>query len=81
MSTTCFILSSWVGLFTTHKNLRPLLSNPLAISFICETENDPRLPKQRNTTLLLGCSSSHDKHCLFSVATSDFIQTKLFLTK
>ncbi|RDX70949.1 hypothetical protein CR513_49754, partial [Mucuna pruriens] len=44
---SCFIASSSNGLFTTHKNLCPLLSNPSAISFNCDTENDPRLPKHR----------------------------------
>ncbi|KAF4361726.1 hypothetical protein F8388_026416 [Cannabis sativa] len=51
-------LATLTGLLTTHKNLCPLFSNPRAISLNCSTVNDPRLPKQRKTTLRLGCESS-----------------------
>ncbi|KAF4400291.1 hypothetical protein G4B88_019500 [Cannabis sativa] len=51
-------LATLTGLLTTHKNLCPLFSNPTAISLNCSTVNDPRLPKQRKTTLRLGCESS-----------------------
>ena len=54
--------SSFGGLRTTHKNLCPLLSNPIAISFNCSAENKPRLPKHRNKTLRFGCESSHVRH-------------------
>ncbi|KVI10158.1 hypothetical protein Ccrd_011427, partial [Cynara cardunculus var. scolymus] len=50
------------GFRTTHKNLCPLFSNPIAISFNCSFLNTPILPKHKNTTLLLGCESNHFKH-------------------
>ena len=62
--------SSAGGLFTAHRNLSSLLSNPLAISFTYSLENDPQLPKHRNTTLLLGCWSNHDKQSCLWVGTS-----------
>ncbi|KAF7836397.1 hypothetical protein G2W53_011256 [Senna tora] len=61
VSNVCFEFSSVGGLFTTQRNLCSLLSNASAISFNCDTVNDPRLPKHRYTTLLLGCLSSHNK--------------------
>ncbi|PON35611.1 hypothetical protein PanWU01x14_335120 [Parasponia andersonii] len=49
------------GPFTTHKNLWLLFSNPMAISFSCNSENEPLLPKHKNTTLRCGCESNHAK--------------------
>uniref|UniRef100_A0A7C9EH33 Uncharacterized protein n=1 Tax=Opuntia streptacantha TaxID=393608 RepID=A0A7C9EH33_OPUST len=51
---------------TTHKNLTPLLSNPIAISLVCSLVNTPLLPKPKYTTLRLGCESSQLKHSFFS---------------
>ncbi|KAJ8643789.1 hypothetical protein MRB53_005537 [Persea americana] len=47
------------GLCTTHKNLCPLLSNPIAISLSYATEKSLRLTKHKNTMLRLNCESSH----------------------
>ncbi|KAG0545341.1 hypothetical protein BDA96_02G353400 [Sorghum bicolor] len=56
------------GARTTHRNRCPDLSRPTAISLSCSAEwvAEPKLPKQRNTTLRSGCSSSHARHSCFS---------------
>ncbi|KAJ0525749.1 hypothetical protein HanHA300_Chr09g0315581 [Helianthus annuus] len=50
------------GLLTTQRNRTPLISSPVAISFNCSLENNPKLPKHKYTTLPLGCKSSQFKH-------------------
>ncbi|WVZ94058.1 hypothetical protein U9M48_040000 [Paspalum notatum var. saurae] len=55
-------LCSSSGLRTAHRKRWPEVSKPRAISCSCEAEKAPLLPKQRNTTLLLGCASSHARH-------------------
>ncbi|KAJ6818076.1 anthocyanidin 5,3-O-glucosyltransferase-like [Iris pallida] len=54
------------GLRTTQRNCCPLRSSPMAISFSCSAENEPMLPKHKNTTLFSGCESSHARHSCLS---------------
>ncbi|BAH91288.1 Os01g0735450 [Oryza sativa Japonica Group] len=55
---------------TTHRNRWPLVSRPTATCLICSTLNTPKLPKQRNNTLALGCASSQARHSWRSVLSS-----------
>ncbi|XBI51957.1 hypothetical protein VPH35_034406 [Triticum aestivum] len=74
-SSNLFAGSLLGGLRTTHRNLLPLASRPMATCLICSALNTPRLPKQRNTTLAVGCASSHARHSWprFTPTSSDFI--------
>ncbi|KAJ6830362.1 anthocyanidin 5,3-O-glucosyltransferase-like [Iris pallida] len=58
------------GLRTTQRNRCPLRSSPMAISFTCSAENEPMLPKHKNTTLFSGCASSHARHSCLSPSPS-----------
>nr|CAB3473618.1 unnamed protein product [Digitaria exilis] len=66
-----------LGNLTTHRNLCPLVSSPVASSAVCSVDSVPPLPRHTYRTDTSGCSSSHRRQpCLAFSTPAEHGRTK-----